>query len=74
MDLIDNPTMEGTSGPPLNFGWNSDDGEAVTDYTIKQIQDALVGEKTLYGWRDNLKEDTNNATENNVDAVFDHWW
>lgn len=74
MDLIDNPTMEGTSTNKKNKGWNNWQGDSVTDYTIKQIQDALVGEKTLYGWRDNLKDDTNNATENNVNAVFDHWW
>jgi hypothetical protein len=75
MDLIDDPTMEGPStSPPLNVGWTTNQGDLVTGYTIKQVQDAIIGEKTLHGWRDNLKEDTNNTTENHVDEVFDHWW
>jgi len=75
MDLIDNPSMEGpSSSTPLNIGWHIYQGDSVEGYTIKQVQDAIIGEKTLYGWRDNLKEDTNNATENHVDEVFDHYW
>lgn len=47
--------------------------DLVTGYSIKQIEDALVGRKTWNDWRDNIKNLHNNATENNLDALFTYW-
>jgi hypothetical protein len=48
-------------------------GENVSGYTIKQIEDALIGAKTFTDWKNNIKNKYNNATENNLDAVFNYW-
>jgi len=56
--------------PNTNNGLR-DDG--VEGYTIKQIEDALEGTSTWNGWRDNIKNKYDNATENNLDALFAHW-
>jgi hypothetical protein len=45
----------------------------VTGYTIRQIEDALVGQTNWIGWRDNIKHLHNNATEQNLDALFNAW-
>jgi hypothetical protein len=47
--------------------------DQVTGYTIRQIEDALIGQLTWNAWRDNIKNLYNNATENNLDALFDYW-
>ena len=48
-------------------------GDAVQGYTIREIEDALLGQKTWNGWRDNIKNKYNNGTENNLDSLFDFW-
>ena len=48
-------------------------GDQVSGYTIRDIEDALQGQKTWSGWRDNIKNKYNNATENNLDNLFDYW-
>jgi hypothetical protein len=47
--------------------------DQVNGYSIRQIEDALQGQKNWNGWRDNIKNRYENATENNVDALFDFW-
>lgn len=64
MDMIDNDNR---------FGNTSISGEGVSGYTIRQIEDALNGQKTWVNWKNNIKIRYNNATENNLDALFDYW-
>jgi len=45
----------------------------VSGYTIRQIEDALNGQKTWNGWRNNIINRYNNGTENNLDELFAHW-
>ncbi len=45
----------------------------VTGYTIRQIEDALLDEPTWTGWRDNIKNKYNNATESYLDQLFRYW-
>jgi hypothetical protein len=53
------------------------DGIGVNDqvegYNIRQIEDALRGNKIWNNWRNNIKNNNNNGTENNLDALFDYW-
>lgn len=54
----------------LNNGLYNDN---VSGYTIREIEDALNGEKTWDGWKNNIKNKYNNGTENNLDALFNYW-
>ncbi len=48
--------------------------DQVSGYTIRQIEDALKGQRTWNGWRDNIKNKyTTNGTRNNLDAAFTYW-
>ena len=47
--------------------------DQVSGYTIRQIEDALYGEKYWNNWKNNIKNSYNNATENNLDASFSFW-
>ena len=47
--------------------------DKVSGYSIRQIEDALAGQKTWNDWRDNIKNKYNNGTKNNLDAIFNHW-
>jgi hypothetical protein len=47
--------------------------DQVTGYTIRQIEDALPGQLTWNAWKTNIKNLYNNATENNLDALFNYW-
>ena len=49
------------------------DYDQVAGYTIRQIEDALPGQLTWNAWKTNIKNLYNNATENNLDALFDFW-
>ena len=40
---------------------------------MPQIEEALKGAKTFEEWENNLRNNYNNGTENNLDALFDHW-
>jgi hypothetical protein len=55
----------------IDSQFGSDD--LVDGYTIRQIEDALQGQKTWNGWRDNIKNKYNNGTENKIDHLFDYW-
>jgi hypothetical protein len=70
VDMIDPNYASPTQSEHNNFGfWNDN----VTGYTIRQIEDALVGQTNWIGWRDNIKHLHNNATEQNLDALFNAW-
>ena len=42
----------------------------VEGYTIRQIEDALIGQKTWNGWRNSIKNKYKNGARNNLDALF----
>lgn len=47
--------------------------EQVEGYTIRQIEDALLGKRTWISWRDNIKSMYNNPTEIYLDNLFLYW-
>ena len=57
----------------VNNGLGPTNGDNVTGYTMRQIEDALIGINTWGKWKDNIKNKYNNATKNNVDALFASW-
>lgn len=56
-----------------NNGEENLTNDNVTGYTIREIEDALQGQRTWNGLRDNIKNRYNNGTENNLDALFQYW-
>jgi hypothetical protein len=68
VDMIDGPSVT-----DQNFGSERLSEDNVSGYTIKEIEDALIGQGSWNGWRDNIKIKYANATENNLDALFAHW-
>jgi hypothetical protein len=67
VDMIDGSNDITNNGEP-NISFDN-----VNSYSIRQIEDALVGQTNWIGWRDNIKHLHNNATEQNLDALFLHW-
>ena len=76
-DMIDGHKIRYTS-----YYWTEDNAwvvsyknyyDHVSGYTIRQIEDALYGEKYWNNWKNNIKNSYNNATENNLDASFSFW-
>ena len=47
--------------------------EYVTGYSISQIEQALIRQRSWTAWRDNIKSKHVNATEKHLDALFDYW-
>ena len=45
-----------------------------TGYTIKQIENSVKGSKTWQEWRDKLKNNYENTTENKLDIIFNYWF
>jgi hypothetical protein len=45
----------------------------VSGYTIRQLQDALIGAGYWSQWRDNIKNRYNNPTEISLDELFNNW-
>lgn len=66
VDMIDGPRDD-------NNGSENSSEDNVSGYTIRQIEDALRGQRTWNGWGNNIKNRYNNATESNLDQLFDHW-
>ena len=67
-DMIDGPATDKN-----NFGYGRFDHETqdkVTGYSIKQLEDALKGQRTWNTWRDNIKNRYNNPTERFLDELF----
>lgn len=48
-------------------------GEFTSGYTISQIENSLKYQKTFNDWKNKIKQDYENPTENNLDKVFDYW-
>jgi len=67
VDMIDAISDDGT-----NEGASHPDDQ-VTGYTIRQIEDALLRQKTWNAWRDNIINKYENETEDNLEALFNHW-
>jgi hypothetical protein len=47
--------------------------DKVSGYTLRQIEDALIGTITFQQWKNNIKNNYNNPTENKLDALFTYW-
>lgn len=47
--------------------------DEVENYTIKQLEDALVGQKTWNGWENNIINKYNNETEKKLHETFTFW-
>lgn len=68
IDMLDTETDRTT-----NNGHSAAQGDNVSGYTINQIESALIGCDSWIKWRNKIKNDYNNATENNLDALFATW-
>jgi len=66
-DLIGNDFRNQTDA--TNYGF-TDDRDQVSGYTIKQIEDVLRKTSSWNGWKDNIKNRYDNATEENLDQLF----
>ena len=64
MDMIDNDNR---------FGNTFTLGESVKGYSIRQIEDALIGKRNWNDWKNNIKNKYSNETEKNLDALFTYW-
>jgi len=47
--------------------------DRVSGYSMRQVEDAIIGQRNWNGWRDNIKNKYTNGTENNLDAAFIYW-
>jgi hypothetical protein len=65
-DLIDNFNQRDSYG----FEYPID---RVSGYTIKQLQDALIGAKHWNDWKVNIKNKYNNPTAIYLDELFNNW-
>lgn len=68
VDMIDLP-----SDKDINFGSEDLSQDDVQGYTIKQIEDALNGQKSWANWNKNIKNKFDNGSENNLETLFNHW-
>jgi len=57
----------------LRDGIIPNDYDQVEGYSIRQVEDALVGQRTFINWRNNIKNNYANTTKNNLDALFNYW-
>ena len=75
LDMIDARAPLDGSGNPIDQNTGSEvlTQDDVEGYTIRQIEDAINGQKTWNGWRDNIINRYNNATEGNLPTLFAHW-
>lgn len=47
--------------------------DRVNGYTIKQLEQALIGARLWSGWKDNIKSKYDNPTEVYLDELFTNW-
>lgn len=47
--------------------------DQVEGYTIRQLEDALMGERYWQNWRTDIQNTYTNATENNLESLFTYW-
>ncbi|AZB21501.1 hypothetical protein EG338_04895 [Kaistella haifensis] len=66
-DMIDNINQR------LYYNDSSYPVDRVNGYTIKQLEQALIGARLWTGWRDNIKTKYNNPTEIYLDELFNNW-
>jgi len=67
-DMIDTSISDDTN---YGYGYDALDTEdEVSGYTIRQIEDALKGQKTWNAWRDNIISKYGNTTEDNLNRLF----
>lgn len=52
---------------------NASYSDQVANYNIRQIEDALNGNRTWIGWRNKIFNNYNNPTKNNLNATFQYW-
>jgi hypothetical protein len=48
--------------------------DSISGYTINQIEESLIGIKTLEEWKQNLKNLFENETEHKLDEAFNYWY
>lgn len=65
-DMIDNINQRDNYGSAFPI-------DHVNGYTIKQLEDGLIGAKSWIDWRNNIKATSNNPTEIFVDELFNNW-
>jgi len=75
VDMIDERAPLNELGEPIDINNGSEklNEDNVQGYTIRQIEDASHGQTTWEGWKNNIKNRYNNATENHLDALFNYW-
>ena len=47
--------------------------DRVKGYSVKQLENCLIGAKSWWQWRDNIKRKYNNPTEKYLDELFNNW-
>lgn len=47
--------------------------DQVSGYTIRQIEQSLKGSKSWNQWRDRMKSEHINSTENRINELFNNW-
>ena len=47
--------------------------DRVKGYTLPQLERALIGAKSWWQWRDNIKNRYHNSTEQYLDELFNNW-
>ncbi len=47
--------------------------DRVSGYTLKQLEDGLIGARSWTQWRNNIKKKFDNPTEQFVDELFNNW-
>jgi hypothetical protein len=47
--------------------------DQVSNYTIRQLEDQLQTTYQWSDWRIKIKNNLNNATENNLESLFNYW-
>ena len=66
IDMIDDDYSNDNLGIPGS-------GDLVTGYNIVQIQSSVMNALNGFQWKTNLKNNYENSTENNLDALFTSW-
>lgn len=64
-DLIDdNPYFAGS----LSYG------DLTNGYSISQLESSLKGNKSLTDWKEKIRNDYSNNTEQSLDSTFNYWF
>lgn len=72
VDLIDN---EADHSARRNWGKSSAQGDKISGYTIRQIEDCLGGATSFNKWKTNINNKyPNNATKQHLQELFNAWY